>query len=392
MLYEFGTPEVGLAAAGWAARAQDPSTIATNPAGMTRLADDQFMMGVQALYADLEFSTNTNTTNTGGGGGNPVEWFPGGSAFGVHSISPDWKLGLGLYGNFGSTLDYDDDWAGRYFVQDTTLIGFTISPALAYRVNDKFSVGVALNAMYGVFKYDVAVNNQSPLAGDGKMEIEDEEWGYGASVGVLFSPAPGTRLGLTYTSKVDLDFSDEPKFKNLAPVFDSLLGDIRELDLSMTVPQTVMASFYHELNPRWALLGNLGWQDWSEFGKVGVEVTSTTSRDVTADRNYEDTWHVALGAQYRLSDPWLLSFGMAYDSSAVEDEDRTADVPMGEAWHFSFGGQYKWKKNLDVGLAYTFIWAGDMDLDQERPLPGRLAGSYEDTNFHFFATHLRWRF
>jgi long-chain fatty acid transport protein len=299
---------------------------------------------------------------------------------------------LGVYGNFGLALDYDKDWAGRYFVQDTTLIGLTVSPALAYRVSDKFSVGVALNAMYGVFKYDVAVNNLGLLTGDGKVEIDDEEWGYGANVGVLFSPNPGTRLGLTYTSEIDLDFSDKPKFKRLGPAFEALLGDVRELDLSMTVPQTVMASFYHELNNRWAILGNLGWQDWSEFGKVGVEVTSTTSRDVTANRSYEDTWHVAIGAQYRLPDPWLLSFGVAYDSSAVEDEDRTADVPMGEAWRFSIGGQYKWTRDVDLGLAYTFIWAGDLDLDQERPLTGRLAGSYEDTNLHYLAANLRWRF
>ena len=36
-LYELGTPEVGAAAAGWAARAQDAGTVFTNPAGMTRL-------------------------------------------------------------------------------------------------------------------------------------------------------------------------------------------------------------------------------------------------------------------------------------------------------------------------------------------------------------------
>ena len=35
--YEIGTPDLGLASAGWSARAQDAATVATNPAGMTRL-------------------------------------------------------------------------------------------------------------------------------------------------------------------------------------------------------------------------------------------------------------------------------------------------------------------------------------------------------------------
>ena len=36
-LYEIGTEDLGLANAGTAARAQDASTVASNPAGMTRL-------------------------------------------------------------------------------------------------------------------------------------------------------------------------------------------------------------------------------------------------------------------------------------------------------------------------------------------------------------------
>ncbi|MGB5056240.1 MAG: outer membrane protein transport protein, partial [Nitrospirales bacterium] len=36
-LTEIGTPDVGLAGAGWAARAQDASTLFKNPAGMSFL-------------------------------------------------------------------------------------------------------------------------------------------------------------------------------------------------------------------------------------------------------------------------------------------------------------------------------------------------------------------
>ena len=78
------------------------------------------------------------------------------------------------------------------------------------------------------------------------------------------------------------------------------------------------------------LMGNLGWQDWSEFGKVGVTMASEDTSSLTIDRNYKDTWHVAFGAQYRVADPWLLTAGVAYDSSMVDDEDRTPDLPMGK--------------------------------------------------------------
>ena len=49
-LTEFGTEDVALAGAGWAARAQDASTLFKNPAGMSRLEGNQIQSGLQALY------------------------------------------------------------------------------------------------------------------------------------------------------------------------------------------------------------------------------------------------------------------------------------------------------------------------------------------------------
>ena len=52
MLYEFGSPDVGLAAAGYAARAQDASTVFTNPAGMSRLEKSQVLGGDMSVNQD----------------------------------------------------------------------------------------------------------------------------------------------------------------------------------------------------------------------------------------------------------------------------------------------------------------------------------------------------
>ena len=52
-LYEIGTEDLGLANAGVAARAQDATVVAGNPAGMTRLAGDPLVVGGQMLYGDV---------------------------------------------------------------------------------------------------------------------------------------------------------------------------------------------------------------------------------------------------------------------------------------------------------------------------------------------------
>jgi long-chain fatty acid transport protein len=395
-LYELGNPEVGLASAGWSARAQDAATVFTNPAGMTRLKKSELLVGVQLLYLHAKFSPDVNTT-TSGSDGDASTWLPAGGLYYVHNLMPKLKLGVSTVGYFGLGLEYENDWVGRYYVQEVKLQALGIQPALAYRVTDWLSLGAGVVALYGVLKEKVAVNNIGPNQPDGKLKLEDSDWTYQVNLGVLVEPRQGTRFGLTYLSEGDLKFEDQPDFSNLGPGIEAILRAKGLLDaeikVDFTMPQALMLSGYHELSDRWAIMGNLGWQDWSEFGKVGVTVASEDTSSLTVDRNYKDTWHVAFGAQYRVADPWLLTAGIAYDSSMMDDEDRTPDLPLGEAWRFGLGARYDWSKKLAFGLGYTLLWSGDLDMDVNRgPLAGRVSGTYENVSMNFINFYLNWKF
>jgi long-chain fatty acid transport protein len=166
-----------------------------------------------------------------------------------------------------------------------------------------------------------------------------------------------------------------------------------EIELGMTAPQMVMFSAYHDLNDTWAIMVNVGWQDWSEFGKVDVLVSSPDTGSLLAVHDYEDTWHVAAGVQYRATDFWLLSAGVAYDSSLLDDDDRSLDLPLGENWRFGAGAQYHWKENISLGLAYELLWLGDLPADVNRgALSGRVSGEFSDAHTHFIHASLNWRF
>ena len=397
-LYEVGSPDVGLAAAGYAARAQDASTLLTNPAGMTRLQDSEFLFGGQMLYGDLGFTQNSNTTVPGGGGdvNNAIGWVPAGSMFYVHNASPDLKYGFGVFSNFGLAMDYGDNWVGRYTVQRATLMGLSFMPAVAYRVNDQVSIGAGLNAMYGIFKTDVAINNILPGLPDGQLKLSDNEWGFGGNFGILYEASKATRFGVTYSSAVKLDFKAQPQFTNLGPGLSAALNAAGllngQIGLNMKVPQAVMTSVYHQLDDRWAILGSVGWQQWSHFGRVGIEIDSNNPTSLTVNAKYNDTWHGAVGAQYRPSSLWMWSFGVAYDTSAVDDENRTTTFPVGDSWRLGAGGTYAMSKQMDINFDYELAWGGTLPLDQTGgPLTGRLAGEYQDTSISFFVVNFRWK-
>jgi long-chain fatty acid transport protein len=396
-LYEFGSPDVGLAAAGWAARAQDASTVFTNPAGMSRLDGSQFLGGLQALYGKVHFDKDTSTTYSGSNGGEAVGWMPGGSFFIVQKINEDFSVGFGSLSYFGLGLNYDNNWAGRYFIQDGTLIGMTLTPAVSYRVNDWLSIGAGLNAMYGILDNKVALNSLRPREPDGQLKFGDYDWGFGWTLGILLEPNPGTRIGVTYLSQVNLDFSDNPTFKNLSPAMEALLTSrgliTSSLDLKIKVPQMIMFSVYHDLNAKWSIMGNGGWQDWSKFGQVFIQIDNPQDpRSLSLNQGYKDTWHVSLGTQYRPCPDWTFSSGIAYDSSAVGDSKRTVTVPMGEAWRFALGAQYAITPALTLGGAYEFLWSGDMSVDQKRSPSNTLAGEFTSAYFQVFALNLTWKY
>ena len=408
LLYEFGTADVGLASAGSSARAQDASTAFTNPAGMTRLSDTQVLAAGQVLWSNAKFSIDSGTSPAlGDGDGGYVTgrngWFPGGGGFLSYSVSPDLKLGFALTGNFGAPLSYDDDWVGRYYVQETTLLGISLVPSIAYKLTDKFSLGGGVTAMYGSYKNQVAINNVNPAFGDGRLRLDDTDWGWGVNLGLLYEITEGTRLGLTWNSQVDLDFSAPAQFSNLAPVLSTVLNNRGLLNsnikVGIKVPQQLMGSVFAQVSDRWAVLGSVGWQQWSKFGQVQLGIdNSLNPLSTTTDLDFKDTWHFALGAQYRLSDPWRLNFGVAYDSEFQDGSSVSPLLPLNSAWRFGVGAEHQVSETFFWGVATEYLYGGTLDTDLQSTLPvelggrGNVVGSYDNLSTFFLGLYANWTF
>lgn len=388
-LYEQGTPDSGMAAAGRAALASDASTVGVNPAGMTRLERSELMVGFTGLDVNAEFDISS-ATHSGGDGGNAGSFVPAGSLSYAHKLSPDLSIGIAAGSYFGLGLDYDDDWAGRYYSQEAELTTLIVNPGIAYRVNEQFSIGAGVSIVYGKLYQEIAVNN---LAGrpDGQLKLDEDDISYGFNLGILYEPIRGTRFGLTYRSEVDLEFEDTVSAKGILPPLTLLTG--KKVDLDMTIPQAVMLSGYHQLTDKLALTANLGWQDWSEFGKQEFTIKDQNTTRLTVDKDYDDTWHYAVGAQYRIYEPWLLSVGFAYDSSPVDDKTQNSpDLALDSQYRYACGLQYDWNQDVTVGVAYEYLDLGDGKLEQSGVLSGDLAGKYEPFHAHVISLNMAWKF
>ncbi|QXH74811.1 outer membrane protein transport protein [Pseudomonas atacamensis] len=396
MLYEIGADNSGLANAGAGARAQGPSTIASNPAGLGYLPGTQITGGLQMLYGTLKFDRDADTNVRGKGSGNALQPIPGGSFFISHQLDDHWSVGFGQYADFGLAVNYDNDWSGRYFAQNASLGGLSLVPSGAYRLNEHWLVGLSVKAMYGMLQAQTAID-RSPFGvadrSDGQFKYKDQDWGFGANFGVIYSPQPNTRIGLTYTSKVNLDFEDNLGISGSGPILDRLDGT--NTRLSMIVPQTLSVSLFQQLGTRWALLASGNWQDWSEFGDVVVQVDTMAlgAESTTAEANFKDTWHLSVGGQYQATPQWLWNFGIAYDSSAVSDNNRTVNMPMAASWRVATGATYALSKDIEANVSWAMIWIGDMPVDQTKAVSGnRISGELDSARIQTVAANMTWRF
>ena len=104
---------------------------------------------------------------------------------------------------------------------------------------------------------------------------------------------------------------------------------------------------------------------------------------------------MALGAEYRISDPWLLTGGVAYDSAMMDDEKDVTPRSAGPAipGASSLGTRYAWSPDVSLSGSYELAWSGDIDMTVDRgPLAGRVSGTYEDTSIQVLCLTVEWRF
>ncbi len=376
-LYGGSIDNAALSNAGVAARAQGADTISGNIAGLTYVKGTQVNAGAAVLWGEIKPDLQ-NANQTGGNGSNALNPVLAPMGYISHQLDDQWTIGFGSYGDFGDELDYDNDWAGRYFIQNAKLVGASLVPSVAYRFNDQWSFGLGLRAMYGMVDLQLAQSNAKPPfctgggpnancpGPDGKVKYDDEEWGYGANAGIIYSPQEGTRIGLAYTSKVDLDFNGDLKVDGIGggrviPRQDLETG----LDADVTVPQTATVSLFHQLDTQWAVLASANWQDHSEFSTIGIKIDSL-GVDQNADLHWKDTYHGSLGLQYQATPQWLWNAGVGYDSAAVDSNHRIWSLPATDTTRASVGTVVALDENTSVHVAYMLTWLGNVNVSEER--------------------------
>jgi long-chain fatty acid transport protein len=426
-LIEQNASGLGNAFAGQAAAAEDASTIFFNPAGMARLPGRQFVGAVHLIWPSAEFN-NTGSTAAAGGfplgsnGGDAGDLAIVPNAYLSWQLNPQWFVGVGLSAPFGLKTEYDADWMGRFHALKSEVKAINVNPSVAFKINDAFSVGIGLNYQRFDAELTKAINYTAvgaaagiPVAagtaGSNKIEADDDAWGF--NLGVMFNLGANATVGLSYRSEMKYTLSGTVAYAGrpaalaaAAAVVPALANQVADSDVSAKVklPASFSAAVKHQLDPKWQLLADVTWTEWSSLQSLDIVRTSGIASGTLLESTpfeWRDTWRVGIGANYRHSDAWTLRFGAAYDQTPVRNQFRTPRVPDESRTWVALGAQYRMSKAFvfDVGYAHLFMKDASVSLTGPPELPsaavaagrGRLVGNY-DSNVNILSAQLRYSF
>ena len=385
---DFSVKGMGSAYAGTTAGADEAATIYWNPAGMTRLEGINLQGG--GAYVDFRSrfrdggSSQTLLANPGpppvfatvpsaGEDDNADGSFVVPNGYLTVPVGDSVTLGVGVHVPFGLETKYGADWIGRYHAIESSLTSVNINPSIAYRINERWSVGAGVSAQY----VDATLSRALFTGGsDGRVKLKGNDWAAGFNLGVLFEPSDQTRFGLSYRSATDHEINGTRTLSGLGFPFD---GQV-DAKVPLELPQSLALGFRHRIRHGLTLMGDATWTGWSSFDELRVSFQDGSPDDVTVS-DWNDNWRFSLGLEYGVSSAWSLRGGVMYDQTPIPGaEERTPRIPDSDRTWIAIGATWHQSRNLAVDLAYTHLFFDDAELRNTIDLaPSVTPGAFTDT-------------
>jgi long-chain fatty acid transport protein len=266
-LREGSADSLGNAFAGAPAKAYDPSTVWSNPAGMALLDADEVegtisYIGPSSRFTGYATNPLTGGNVSGGQGSNIVAPAAAAATFGVLELAPDWRVGFSVTAPYGERTSYPADFVGRYQSLVSAITDINLGLALSYKVNDQLSIGGGPNFDYFAARLTQNVNVPvlSALTGENPIaDVHGNSLGVGYNLGALYQLDAETRVGLDYRSRIRHDIHGIQKvtvpsiYTSDSPFIVALLNAANSgATTSITLPDSFSGGVYRQITPRFA--------------------------------------------------------------------------------------------------------------------------------------------
>lgn len=312
----------------------------------------------------------------------------------VDGAFPPYLHAFGRYGDlaggvtigvpYGSSLQWPEEWPGRFEATSTAFRATEAAPSVAWRITDRVAVGGGPRLIWGELEFerflDFAREDE-----EGFVSLEADTPAVAAQLGMWADVHEAIDLGVSWRSGSRLDFDGVAEFEDIPPEMQHRIHDTGA-ETEMILPHRVAVGLAYEIAAQGVVSLDLAYNRWSAFETFEVRFDSEDVDDIVEARDWNDTVSMSAGAEYAAPVEGLaVRTGLSYQPSPAPEQSVTAVQPDTDRTVTSLGLGYEPFERLEVDLAYNFIL-----LSRTTAADEALSGAY-DGFVHAFTLGLRTR-
>lgn len=317
------------------------------------------------------------------------------------------SFGIAAYAPWGLELEWPDNTKtnpGAYSAFHSYYNREVVTPTIAYKLNDKFSMGFGVSI--GLSKSGAeriyyllsdqqetefkqkqaylasAIKNADPndptlptlkqqyaqvsgalVLDDAHLKLEmQDDLNYSFNLGIMYKPIETITFGLTYRSETEADFEGDAKVNGIK---------VADVTMNYNHPQQVQAGVRYAPHDRFSVEWDLVWTNWcinedqvEKLTPVDGPIQLPTDK-LVSERNWEDTKQIRFGMEYIATDLITLRCGYFYDPSPIPDDTLDQIWPDADKKTYSLGAGFHVTESLTIDTVFQYT-----DIEQGRVLGG----------------------
>jgi len=288
--------------------ADDPSAIFYNPAGLVQ-QESNFNLSFDGFYVWPTFEmTLPNGSTIHSNYNTSLPQF-----FLTARLNDRVTFGFGLFVPYaGGGVDWKK--ADLGYPLKTKMGVSSLTPAVAYKLSDKLSVGLTLNYYTSNFTLDTEMEAMGPL------HSEESGSALSAGFGLMYRPWDWLGVGLSVRGPAKLTMSGKTSL-TLGPYKVYM-----DSETSIKIPWDLEAGLAFRLSERLLFSASAQYTLWSTLDNVEKVIKNIP---LTGDINYIEPMDfrniliLSTGLEYELSQALTLRAGLAFDKWAAPEENLT---------------------------------------------------------------------
>ncbi len=379
-IYEAGSKATALGCA-FTATADDGSALFYNAAGLSFMTGSRAEVNAVFVAPNFKFSGKLNKTDpTTSTGESESKVYPVPGAYYTNNNNNKLAFGVGVYAPFGLGVVWQDgsEWVGRRISHDVQIQTVYVTPALSLKLSDSFALAAGVDIAHQ--ELELSKYSPEPTSGDNAIHTKldgSSSINITPSFGLMFRPNEKLSLGAMYHFKKTMKFEDgDATLESLNPWGSALvgvLGSEHKLATDINLPDIMSLGIAYTFGEKFKAEFNYVRFGWSAFDKLALNFEND-ALDQTIHFNYEDSWQLRFGFDFKASEKLNLMAGYVHDKTPQPLAAVSPLLPDSDRNDYSIGALYKAGK-WDFNVSYMVV-VGDERTNIENGEPVRNTTDY----------------